>query len=274
MNQKLLQLSATALFLIITLGCQETKKDFPAGYSQEFDKVFKIVVDQANQESLKVILPGASASEFQVLNNYYSRDNDQVFFCHRLICQSLKGVDPEQFEVLSGIYAISGNQVYFGSDKLKNVNVGDFQLLEFPYARDDQHFYRFDKLLLGAELDDFDYEQYELSQLSLPQGWSGKLGEYHFIAEDDYLAESRSLLDQDLQLWRADLRELALKVFTDFQVFDPQAVKSGKIKPRDFYCDAQKLVCYGFKDEWEQYRLRFQQIEQILVPESLELVVL
>jgi hypothetical protein len=119
----------TCVFLALT-GCDR-------GYTKKGEKWTYIVINEAVGKEVREL--DVDPHSFVVFpDSEYAKDNKHAFHCGR----QLEGVDGATFELLGELgFSKDARQVFYRNHVIVGADPGSFRLLEFPYARDDDHVY-------------------------------------------------------------------------------------------------------------------------------------
>ena len=77
------------------------------------------------------VLKGANPNTFEVINDYYSKDDKNIFYISWIVEKDplIKGVDIKTFEVLNNDFSKDKDNVYFGTDRKEDLDSKSFKIL-------------------------------------------------------------------------------------------------------------------------------------------------
>ncbi|MFH1533577.1 MAG: DKNYY domain-containing protein [Nitrospirota bacterium] len=144
-------------------------KDFetnlPNGYHKGIFGVYMYrSYDSEGCKITKLKVEGADKSSFEVLSNFYSRDENHVYYEYTFPDPSVNRIeeaDPVTFEVLvedsSSMYqyAIDKNHLYLRDRIIENANANTFAVLENGYSRDHKSVFWEEIQIVGADPESF-----------------------------------------------------------------------------------------------------------------------
>ncbi|MEA3449658.1 MAG: DKNYY domain-containing protein [Patescibacteria group bacterium] len=150
---------------------QNTSKKSNDGWRIENNQVYyyKTITNcsvsmHCDSELKKSLLADADVNSFEVLNNVYAKDNNNVY----VRTDKIDNVDLSTFIILEGYYAKDKNKVYLAKPVLTGnmsanlvpgiidgADPNTFQVLPFDYSKDKNNVYVFDRIVDGADVETF-----------------------------------------------------------------------------------------------------------------------
>lgn len=93
----------------------------------------------------------------KIEKNYYSYEN-KIYFSYRRIV----GAVISSFRVLpdeSGHYSLDNKNVYYKYKKISNADISTFEVITYPFSKDKNRVYYFDRYLIDIKPDEFVYSE-------------------------------------------------------------------------------------------------------------------
>lgn len=127
---RLFQYFVGAIFMMVSVGCN-------TGYVKENGIWVWVTIDESNGKRNHWI-EGADQKSFEVLkNDNFAKDKSQVYYKGKVI----QNASPEKFETLTDSeygYSKDDKLVFLNAETIIGADPASFEILEFPYSRDNQ----------------------------------------------------------------------------------------------------------------------------------------
>ena len=122
--------------------------------------------DKSNVYCYGSVIEDADPGSFSMVKWGYSKDKNYIFYAKKGKCVPIKLFDPETFEMMSNGYYFKdkNNVIYnnfsdtppdYGFVILEDADTETFEKLDYPYSRDKDSVYYYDKLIKDADPNSF-----------------------------------------------------------------------------------------------------------------------
>lgn len=102
-------------------------------------------------------MKGANPNTFEVINDYYSKDDKNVFYISWIVEKEplIKGADIKTFEVLNNDFSKDKDNVYFGTDKEEDLDSKSFKILNLNSQNRNGYYLEDKNGIYFLKIDDF-----------------------------------------------------------------------------------------------------------------------
>lgn len=146
--------------------------------------------DNALKNVVKV-LKGANPNTFEVINDYYSKDDKNIFYISWIVEKEplIKGADIKTFEVLNNDFSKDKDNVYFGTDKEEDLDSKSFKILNLSSQNRNGYYLEDKNGIYFLKIDDFGNYFNKVTD-------KGKFLNDFYIKDNDYVYCNEDVLNE------------------------------------------------------------------------------
>ena len=136
-------------------------------------------------------MKGANPNTFEVINDYYSKDDKNIFYISWIVEKEplIKGADIKTFEVLNNDFSKDKDNVYFGTDKEEDLDSKSFKILNLSSQNRNGYYLEDKNGIYFLKIDDFGNYFNKVTD-------KGKFLNDFYIKDNDYVYCNEDVLNE------------------------------------------------------------------------------
>lgn len=214
-------------------------------------------------------LKDANLFSFEVINDIYSKDKQNVYYKDDIITDA----DASTFEVIDDIYSKDKQNVYYKNCIITDADASTFEVIDDIYSKDKNHKYYQNGILLGLDPSSSPIDGLLLTTNGAHLYWHTRYGASHLlegISPSSYkvLTEERENQKFDKFFVKNDsliyqIYQIAVNEVSRVEGFDPATFE---FVGSDVLKDKNRITCYNYEvkaDNASVYVVRSQDYEGI-----------